>query len=144
MDDGHILDESTMRENLRNARIARGLTQAEVADFLEISVTAYQKIEGGKTRLVNEHYLRCAELFGVSAAELVNGYEPKRESATLFADLKQSYGNKMNDLEKRYLAEIQRKDAEISQLRESIKDKDSLISTQSLLITQLMASKSKD
>lgn len=141
MDGDHILDESTMRGNLRKARVARGLTQAEVADFLNISVTAYQKIESGKTRIINEHYLRCAELFGVSAAELVNGYEPMRSTSSIFSDLKQSYGDKMIELEKHYIGEIQLRELEIRRLTESIKDKDHLISTQQLLIERLSGNK---
>ena len=141
MDGDHILDESTMRGNLRKARVARGLTQAEVADFLKISVTAYQKIESGKTRIINEHYLRCAELFGVSAAELVNGYEPVRNATSIFADLKQSYGDKMIELEKHYINEIQIREMEIRRLRESIQDKDRIISTQELLIERLTSDK---
>lgn len=141
MDGDHILDESTMRGNLRKARVARGLTQAEVADFLKISVTAYQKIESGKTRIINEHYLRCAELFGVSAAELVNGYEPVRNATSIFADLKQSYGDKMIELEKHYINEIQIREMEIRRLRESIQDKDRIISTQELLIERLTGGK---
>lgn len=141
MDGDHILDESTMRGNLRKARVARGLTQAEVADFLKISVTAYQKIESGKTRIINEHYLRCAELFGVSAAELVNGYEPMRNTSSIFSDLKQSYGDKMIELEKHYIGEIQLRELEIRRLTEAIKDKDHLISTQQLLIERLSGNK---
>ena len=141
MDGDHILDESTMRGNLRKARVARGLTQAEVADFLKISVTAYQKIESGKTRIINEHYLRCAELFGVSAAELVNGYEPVRNATSIFADLKQSYGDKMIELEKHYINEIQIREMEIRRLRESIQEKDRIISTHELLIERLTGGK---
>lgn len=36
-----------MRENLRNARKEKGLTQQEVADHLGISLVYYQKIEQG-------------------------------------------------------------------------------------------------
>ena len=37
-----------MRENLRNARKAAGMTQQELADKLRISLTHYQNIEYGK------------------------------------------------------------------------------------------------
>ena len=37
-----------MRENLKNARKAAGLTQQQVADKLGISTRAYQDIENGK------------------------------------------------------------------------------------------------
>ncbi|MBR5661074.1 MAG: helix-turn-helix transcriptional regulator [Bacteroidales bacterium] len=144
MDYGHTLDESTMRDNLRKARMARGLTQAEVADFLNISVTAYQKIESGKTHIINEHYLKCAELFGISAAELVNGYEPERDTSAIFADLKQSYGNRIIEMEKHYIGEIQLREMEIRRLRETIKDKENLISTQEMLIERVMGGKTKE
>lgn len=36
-----------MRENLRNARKAAGLTQQQMADKLDISLIHYQKIEQG-------------------------------------------------------------------------------------------------
>ena len=137
MDDDHILDEATLKGNLLKARLARDLTQAKVAKLLDISLPAYQKIEHGKTRILNENYLKCAELFGVSAAELVNGYEPVRNATTIFTDLKQSYGDKMLELEKHYINEIQTREMEIRRLRESIQDKDRIISTQELLIERL-------
>ena len=37
-----------MRENLRNARKAAGMTQQQLADKLRISLTHYQNIEYGK------------------------------------------------------------------------------------------------
>ena len=37
-----------MRKNLKEARQRAGMTQREVAEYLEISVTAYQNIEYGK------------------------------------------------------------------------------------------------
>ena len=36
-----------MRENLKNARTAKGMTQQAVADYLEITLVYYQKIEKG-------------------------------------------------------------------------------------------------
>lgn len=36
-----------MRENLRNARKEKGMTQQAVADYLEITLVYYQKIEQG-------------------------------------------------------------------------------------------------
>ena len=38
-----------MRENLRNARKAAGMTQQQVADKLGIGLRHYQKIEAGET-----------------------------------------------------------------------------------------------
>lgn len=38
---------STMRENLKNARKAAGMTQQQMADRLGITLVYYQKIEAG-------------------------------------------------------------------------------------------------
>lgn len=38
---------STMRENLKNARKAAGMTQQQMADKLGITLVYYQKIEAG-------------------------------------------------------------------------------------------------
>ena len=141
MDDDHILDEATLKGNLLKARLASGLTQAKVAKLLDISLPAYQKIEHGKTRILNENFFKCAELFGMSSAELVNGYEPERNATAIFAVLKQSYGDKMIELEKHYINEIQIREMEIRRLRESIQDKDRIISTQELLIERLTSGK---
>ena len=77
----------------------------------------------------------------MSAAELVNGYEPVRNATNIFADLKQSYGDKMIELERHYINEIQIREMEIRRLRESIQDKDRIISTQELLIERLTSDK---
>ncbi len=37
-----------MRKNLKEARQRAGMTQKEVAEHLEVSITAYQNIEYGK------------------------------------------------------------------------------------------------
>ena len=57
MDDGQILDNATLKDNLLKARLASGLTQAKVAKLLDISLPAYQNIEHGKTR-INPTYAR--------------------------------------------------------------------------------------
>lgn len=36
-----------MRKNLKNARMQRNMTQQQVAEYLEISLRYYQKIEAG-------------------------------------------------------------------------------------------------
>ena len=77
MDNGTTLDETLIRENLRKARNSRGLTQSKVAESLDISLTAYQKIESGKTRIINPHFTKCADTFGVSLSELVSDGDVK-------------------------------------------------------------------
>ena len=138
MDDETKMDESTIRENLRNARTARGLTQAEIAERLEISVTAYQKIESGRTRILNKHFARCAETLGISVLELVNGFKPVKDAAALLTDAEESYLLKMKVQQQGFLTEIHSRDLEIASLKESVRDKDNTIATQKLLIDELM------
>ena len=133
------MDERTIRENLRKAREERGYTQAAMADTLDISVTAYQKIESGKTRILNKNFSKCAEALGVSMTELVNGFVPIKEAAATFEDMKESFGMRLRVQENGYLQEIQRRDREIERLNEIIKDKEVAIQSQKLLIDQLMS-----
>lgn len=137
-DDVTRMDEDTIRENLRNERIALGKTQAQMADNIGISVTAYQKIESGKTRILNANFAKCAEALGLSLSELVNGFVPVRDAEATIADVRESYGIKMRVQESGYLNEIHERDREIARLKETIQDKEDTISTQKLLIGQLM------
>jgi len=59
-----------MRENLRAARKAAGLTQKQVADKLGISITAYQNIEYGKMLGSIRVWDFMEDMFGVSQRQL--------------------------------------------------------------------------
>lgn len=130
-----------MRENLRAARIASGLSQAAVAGILGISVPAYQRLEKGKTHLLNEHYQQCAEIFGISLAELINGFKPVRNADAVLTDMRESYGRKIKEQESGHLTELRLREQEMERMIDSLKEKDDLIATQKLLIDQLMKMK---
>ena len=138
-EDATIMDEITIRENLKRARISSGLTQAEMAERIGISVTAYQKIESGRTRILNTNFSKCAEVLGVSLSELVNGFIPVRDAEAVIEDVRESYGLKMRVQESGYLNELQSKDREIGRLKDVIRDKEDTIATQKLLIDQLLS-----
>ena len=133
------MDESSLRENLRKARNTLAYTQAELAESIGISVTAYQKLENGKTRIINKNFAKCAEALGVSLSELVNGFTPVKDAEARLADVKENYGLKLKVQENGYLRDIQLKDKEIERLKDIISDKEETISTQKLLITQLLS-----
>ncbi len=139
MDQETRIDESAIKENLKKTREERGITQAEIAESLKISVTAYQKIEKGKTRILNKNFSKCAETLGVSIPELVMGFKPIRDAENRIADMEESYGMKMRVQEMGFIQEIQQRDREIERLNGIIKDKDDTINTQKLLINQLMS-----
>lgn len=54
-----------MRENLKRARLTAGMTQKQVAEYLGISETAYQKIEYGQMIGKIKHWDKLEDLFGV-------------------------------------------------------------------------------
>ncbi len=121
------MDEASIRKNLRKARNSLGYTQAELAESLDISVTAYQKIENGKTRILNPNFSKCAGTLGMSLSELVNGFDPVENAEALVSDVRETYVSRVKELEK-----------EIAGLKRVIKDKDDTIETQKLLISHLM------
>ena len=138
MDDATNMDEATIRENLKKARNTLGYTQAQMAESLDISVTAYQKIESGKTRIINRNFSKCADSLGMTLPELVVGFKPVRDPEAELAEARQSYELKTKVLESRYINEILQMEKEIGRLKEAIADKDETIATQKLLIDRLM------
>lgn len=59
-----------MRENLRNARKEKGLTQQAVADLLGISLVYYQKIEQGSRTGDFEIWDSLEDLFNIHQRKL--------------------------------------------------------------------------
>lgn len=115
-----------MGDNLRKARVAKGLTQTEIANRLDISVTAYQKIETGKTHIINEHYAQCAKELDISLYNLVNGDQPEEVDLRKFEEAKVEY-----------LSRIEQLSDKIADLESTIRDKEKIIQTQELLIEHL-------
>ena len=59
-----------MRENLKNARKAAGLTQQQVAERLGIKLRTYQDIEYGKTLGKITHWDLLEDLLGIPQQKL--------------------------------------------------------------------------
>ena len=120
------LDDRIMGENLRKARMARGMTQTEIAERVNISLTAYQKIESGKTRIINKNYENCADVLGIPLVELVNGFMPIMDSVEVLEDVREEYLSKIDQLSDK-----------LASLEDTLRDKEKLIYTQELLIEHL-------
>lgn len=54
-----------MRKNLKEARIAKGLTQSEVANLLKMTPNAYQKVELGERGTSVENWDALEDLMGI-------------------------------------------------------------------------------
>jgi transcriptional regulator with XRE-family HTH domain len=95
------MDNSSIKDNIRKVRKARKLTQEELADRLDISLTAYRDLEKGSTNIVNANVIRLAELLGTSTEELFLGYRPVQAPGKLLEDVRSEYGGKIESMERR-------------------------------------------
>ena len=68
-------EKTTLPEAIKNHRIRCGMTQEQVAEALEVSRQAVSKWETGGAEPSTSNLLALAKLFGISAAELLDGIE---------------------------------------------------------------------
>ena len=84
-------------EKLISARKARKITQANIATYLKISQTQYQKREAGKIKISNQEWQNIAKLLDVSVGEIFEEY--KNQSRILIQEI-ESLKLKLLNLEK--------------------------------------------
>lgn len=70
------MDSYSIKDNIRNFRVARGLSQQDMAERLNLSRTAYRQIETGSTQLISKHIVEIASVLGISLEECLLGYSP--------------------------------------------------------------------
>ena len=117
------MDNSTIKDNIRKRRKERKLTQEEMADRLDISLTAYRDLEKGHTNIVNANVIRIAELLETSTEELVLGYRPVQAPGKLLEDMRSEYGNRMSVMERR-IADLEKL---VASLEETSRSKNEII-----------------
>ena len=117
------MDNSTIKDNIRKRRKERKLTQDEMADRLDISLTAYRDLEKGHTNIVNTNVIRIAELLETSTEELVLGYRPVQAPGKLLEDMRSEYGNRLSVMERR-IADLEKL---VGSLEETIRSKNEII-----------------
>lgn len=120
------MDNTSIKQNIRNIRRSRKLTQEEMAYRMGISLTAYRDLEKGETSIVNANLLKVAELLNTSSEELVLGYRPMQMEGPGLEDVREEYIERMSVLEKR-----------ISDLEKLIGSLEETISTKNEIITML-------
>ncbi len=67
------LDYKIMGERLRNARLAKGLTQDQLAEKINVSIAFLSRIESGKTRINLVRLNEICDITGVSEAYVLGG-----------------------------------------------------------------------
>lgn len=71
-------------KRIKQARINRGLTQEEMAEILDLSVTHYQNIEYGKYNIGNKHLAKICNLFNLSADYILFNKETTQMNFDVF------------------------------------------------------------
>jgi transcriptional regulator with XRE-family HTH domain len=100
------MDNTSIKQNIRNIRKARKLTQEEMAFRLGMSLTAYRDLEKGATAIFNSNIYKIAELTGTSTEEIVLGYRPEMPDVKIedeqveYSSKMESMATRINDLEK--------------------------------------------
>lgn len=118
------MNNDSIKENIRNKRKSRQLTQEDMAEKLNISLTAYRDLEKGKTAVMNSNVFRIAGILGISTEELILGYMPEQASGIHLEDVQAEYGGRISVMEKR-ISDLEKL---VSTLEDSISTKNEIIS----------------
>ena len=65
-----------MHETIRKLRQERGLTQKQVAEYLQVDRSTYAYYESGRPKLSIDVLVKLAHFYGVSYATLIGVPEP--------------------------------------------------------------------
>ena len=83
------MDNISIKQNIRNIRKSRKLTQEEMAYKMGMSLTAYRDLEKGETSIVNANLIKVASLLETTTEELVLGYRPAQMEGPGLEDMKE-------------------------------------------------------
>lgn len=123
------MDNKTVKKNILKKRLEKGLSQNEVAKLINISQTAYQKIEKGDTCIISDRLSQLAKILDIKEEELVLGYFPEESISNekieeIREDAIKEYKETIDTLK----LIIDKQDLKIQELLETIKDKNELMS----------------
>ena len=105
------MDNISIKQNIRNIRKSRKLTQEEMAYKM------------GETSIVNANLIKVASLLETTTEELVLGYRPAQMEGPGLEDMKEEYSGKVHVLERR-IADLEKM---IHTLEETIATKNEII-----------------
>ncbi len=131
------MDDTSIKSNILKRRSDLGLTQTEMARRLGISLTAYRKIESGKTRILNSQLAKIAETTDTPLETLVVGFTPVDPANYSLEEIRETYEDRLRDLNSSYMREHESLREEIRRLEERLRDKDEIIENNRKLISHL-------
>ena len=118
------MNNDSIKENIRNIRKSRKMTQEDMAEKLGLSLTAYRDLERGKTTIVNANIFKIAEILGATPEEIILGYKPDKASGVHLEDVRAEYGGRISVMERR-ISDLEKL---VSSLEETISTKNEIIS----------------
>lgn len=111
-----MIDERSIKANIRRIRERMGLTQEAIAQELDIESSTYWRLEEGTTQVINRNVYRIARLADIAVEDLVVGDEVSRKLRD--ADDSQE---KLEALRAFYEKKLQEKDELVTNLNNYIK-----------------------
>ncbi len=107
-------------KRVKSLRKERRLSQARVADHLNISQSAYARLEGGITEAWTPHLIPLSELLEVRIEELVS--DDFQNYSTQIENIKAEFQTEKEALIESYENKLKEKDLIIRTLKEIIKE----------------------
>ncbi len=117
------MDNTSIKNNIRNLRRNRSLTQEEMAHKMGMSLTSYRDFEKGETAMISPHIPHAAEILGTSVEEILLGYAPEQSDGPFLEDVRHEYGGQITILETR----VEDLKKLVASLEETIKSKNEII-----------------
>lgn len=75
------------KEKLINIRKGKKISQTDIATYLKISQTQYQKRESGKLKITHEEWQRISKLLNVEVDEIFEDYIDSTNTIDIKAEL---------------------------------------------------------
>ena len=117
------MDNDSIKKNIEKIRTGKKLSQNEMASALGISRNGYRKIEKGDTKLISDTIWKVAEIGDISPEEVMLGYAPVQDEASVLKDTRERLNNRIAALTEDYEAKLERLRSENALLKEIIKEK---------------------
>ena len=131
------MDNDSIKQNLQRIRLEQNMSQGQMADALGIARNTYRKIEKGRTRLISDTILKVADVIGITPEEVVLGYAPSEETSGMLKEAREQFNLRIKDLTDDYELKLECLRAEISLLKDLIREKDDNLRTQKSIVALL-------
>ncbi|AWK05744.1 XRE family transcriptional regulator [Flavobacterium crocinum] len=106
---------------LKKLRKSKGLSQEEIADYLDISQSAYARMESGENHSWASHILKISEIFKIEPKELLEN-ENLNSEITLIEKLSNAILTQLSKkITEQYEERIKEQKKTIKELRKQLK-----------------------